>query len=132
MYLFSTRAYYQGTSKIVPRQHFLILFQLEEDKALRPQLYGVTRRVAMQQCGAWMMGRANIKGKWMTLSGSYGSDGLPVTVTRSELPSDAVRLPEDVAEAFWVGDGWNTAGSEAPVLREWALRTFFYLGMEAA
>jgi hypothetical protein len=130
MYIYKTQAYYRGTEKVVPRQHFLILFQVDDDHY--PNLYGVTRRVAMQQCGAWMTGRANIKGKWMTLSGDYGSDGLPVTVTRSELPADAVRLPDDVASAFWAGDGWNMAGSEAPVMREWALRTFFYCGMEAA
>lgn len=124
MYIYPAPHFYRGTQQIVPRQHFLILFQVDDDQY--PNLYGATRRVAMQQCGAWMMGRANIRGKWITLSGSYGSDGLPVAITRSELPKDAVRLPDEVAAAFWAGDGWNSAGSEAPVLRQWARETFFH------
>lgn len=70
-----------------------------------------------------MMGSANLNGKWLTISGDYGNDGLPMDVP---LPHDAIPLPDDLAEAYWNGDGWNCAGREAPLLREWAIDQFSF------
>lgn len=42
------------------------------------KLYAVVRSCAMSQCGQWMMGTINIAGQRVTVSGSYGSDGLPM------------------------------------------------------
>lgn len=81
------------------------------------------RKVALQQCGHWMMGRVNIGGKWYTVSGAYGDDGLTMN-----LPYDTymrgVVLPQELYNAWAQGGGHNSCGSEAPLMREWAIKTF--------
>lgn len=121
MYLHRTPTYYRGTTAVKPRAPFLLLMSRTSDTDMRPQLYAVVRTVAMRQLGHWMMGNANVGGAWMTISGAYGNDGLPMTVDDDEIPWDAVALPDELAHAFWTGGGWNSAGSEAPLLRDWAL-----------
>ena len=79
----------------------------------------VVRIVALRQLGHWMMGRVNIGGTWHSVSGSYGGDGLPMTV-----PDDVflrgVPVPSDLYDAWAKGDGWNAAGNEASAMRAWA------------
>jgi hypothetical protein len=81
---------------------------------------GIVRKVAMQQCGQFMMGRVRIKNKSFTLSGSYGSDGLS-----ADLPPDiyilGTVLPDELHEAWNKGGGWNGCGTEAPKMAQWAL-----------
>jgi hypothetical protein len=67
-----------------------------------------------------MMGNARVHGHRLTLSGSYGSDGLPDTVP-AEVYARGVELPDELYNAWNNGGGWNGAGSEAPAMREWAL-----------
>lgn len=86
-------------------------------------LRGIVRYVRMRQLGAWMMGRARIHNTSITLSGSYGSDGLPCTVPDAVYEAGTL-LPNALYEAWNTGGGWNGAGSEAPAMRAWALKTF--------
>jgi len=65
-----------------------------------------------------MMGRVRILGKSYTVSGAYGNDGLSMTV--DIIPPDAKKLPDELRAAWNTGGGWNSAGSEAPLLVEWA------------
>jgi hypothetical protein len=86
-------------------------------------LYACVRRVALRQLGHWMMGTARIGGHSLTVSGSYGGDGL--TCDYEKLPKAAraklVRLPDDLTNEFWAGGGHNTSGAEAPAMRKWAM-----------
>jgi hypothetical protein len=70
-----------------------------------------------------MMGSVRIKGKSLTVSGAYGSDGLPKSVPR-EIWELGVELPQDLYDKWNTGGGWNSAGSEAQAVRDWALATF--------
>ena len=67
-----------------------------------------------------MMGFARVKGERITLSGSYGSDGLPKTVS-DKVFNEGIPLPDDLRERWNKGGGWNGAGNEANAMREWAL-----------
>lgn len=96
------------------RSPFLLLLQTNSCG----DIYGVVRSVALQQCGHWMMGKARILGKSYSVSGSYGDSGLPMTV--DIIPPDARKLPDDLREAWSQGGGWNSAGSEAEAMAEWA------------
>lgn len=93
---------------------------------LTRKLYACVRHVSLKQFGHFMMGTARIGGQSITVSGSYGSDGL--TRDYEELTLAArehlVELPFELAEEFWKGGGHNTCGSEAPAMRTWALKTF--------
>lgn len=126
MYIVRTQRYYIGTSQAIRRAPFLLLLQLEmptpAETCRRENTYGVVRKVAMEQCGHFMMGRANLGGVWYTLSGSYGNDGLPMDVKK--LPRDAVLLPTELYDAWNQGGGWNGAGDEARAMAVWAMRTF--------
>lgn len=70
-----------------------------------------------------MMGRVNIGGKWHTVSGTYGDDGLPMTVDTATFEC-GTPVPEELYEAWSKGGGWNSCGNEAAAMREWALKTF--------
>lgn len=83
----------------------------------------IVRYVRMRQMGHWMMGSARIGTERITLSGSYGSDGLPTSVSDSAYES-GVELPQYLYDAWNKGGGWNSAGSEAGMMREWALSRF--------
>jgi hypothetical protein len=81
----------------------------------------MVRSVRLHQCGHWMMGRIKIDGYTMSLSGSYGHDGLICTVPDDIYRRCGLDLPQELYDAWAKGDGWNSAGSEAPCLRSWAL-----------
>ncbi len=126
MYLQSNRSYYRGTEQCAMRAPFLLLIQPKQstisETCAPANTYAVVRKVALRQLGHFMMGQVNLCGKWHSVSGAYGSDGLPMSV--DTLPRDAVRLPDELYQAWNKGGGWNSAGSEAPAMREWAIRTF--------
>lgn len=126
MYIKPTYSYYRGSEQCATRAPFLLLLQLDKGSGsitcCAENAYAVVRKVALRQCGHWMMGRANLGGKWVTVSGAYGNDGLMMTV--ETLPKDAVRLPLDLYEKWNKGGGHNSAGSEASAMRAWALETF--------
>lgn len=89
-------------------------------------LYACVRHVSLRQLGHFMMGTARIAGQSVTLSGSYGSDGLPMDYESLSLAArgKVVRLPAELQEKFWQGGGHNSAGNEASAMREWANATF--------
>jgi hypothetical protein len=122
MYIKPTRSYYAGTEQRAARGAFLLLLQLKDGPCNAETTFAIVRKVALHPLGNFMMGRANICGKWHTVSGAYGSDGLPMDV--ETLPKDAVRLPQDLYDAWNKGGGWNSAGSEAPSIRDWAIKQF--------
>lgn len=80
----------------------------------------IVRKVALQQFGHFMMGNARVKGKVLTISGSYGSDGLPMSVSM-QVYNEAIPLPKYLIEAWNKGGGWNSCGSEASEMRKWAI-----------
>lgn len=111
---------------------FLILFCNESQ-----ELRALVRFVSMSQLGHFMMGRATIGKFRITVSGSYGNDGLPRSVY---MPTDkhadiwkdkheesiyiwsrAVKVPDELAKEYWKGGGHNSSGSEADNMRKWAL-----------
>lgn len=127
MYIESTNRYYNRSGEQhTTAKRFLILLQPDKptigESVAATNTYAIVRKVALRQLGHFMMGRANINGKWRSVSGAYGSDGLPMSVDK--LPSDAVPLPVALYEAWNKGRGWNGAGSEATSMREWAIATF--------
>jgi hypothetical protein len=83
----------------------------------------LVRYTRMRQLGHFMMGFARVNGQRITLSGSYGSDGLPSSVP-DETYAQGIELPTELYSAWNTGGGWNDVGSEAPAMREWAKKTF--------
>jgi hypothetical protein len=109
------RGYTHDGQQFCRRAPFLLLLQNGDWNS---QVYGVVRTVALRQCGHWMMGKARILDKSYTVSGSYGNDGLTLSV--DTIPPDAKPLPDELREAWNRGGGWNSAGSEAEAMAEWA------------
>ena len=122
---------YDG-QQITHRQWFLILVQ-DQDKRVNGHgsIRAFVRKVAMQQCGHFMMGYAKVHGQSLIMSGSYGSDGLPKDVSH-ELYEKAFPLPDDLYDAWAKGEGWNSAGSEAQKMRAWAKENFASLAPKGA
>lgn len=83
----------------------------------------LVRYVRLRQLGHFMMGIVHIAGHRLSVSGAYGNDGLPMDVP-PEVYDLGVELPADLREAWNKGGGHNSAGSEAPLMREWARKTF--------
>jgi hypothetical protein len=119
MYLTKGHGYYRGTEQHTMRGRFLLLLHLKDGKCDADNTFAVVRKVALHQLGHFMMGRANLCGKWVTISGAYGNDGLPMDV--KELPKDAVKLPRRLYDLWAKGGGHNSVGSEAQEMRKWAL-----------
>lgn len=92
----------------------------------REKLWSCVRACSLTQCGHFMMGQINVGGKYLTVSGPIGHDGLPMDL--QEVPKDhrdrLVELPEAIAEIYWNDNGHNDVGSAAGALRTWALETF--------
>jgi len=105
--------------QVARRALFLILVQ-EAGGAGKGEIRAVVRKVALRQFGHFMMGHAMVQGKRLTISGSYGSDGLPVTVP-PEVFNIAIPLPFELLAAWNVGGGHNGSGSEAEAMRQWAM-----------
>lgn len=77
--------------------------------------------VVLRQSGHFMVGSTRLMGRQIHLSGSYGEDGLPKTLDRA-VWEKMVPLPEDLCNALAKGDGHNSAGSEGPAIRSWAIQ----------
>lgn len=103
---------------------FLLLVQPAGHPIGEPApIHALVRFTAMRQLGHFMMGECRAYGHRITLSGSYGNDGLPCTVPQT-VYDHAVPVPPDLIEAWNHGGGWNGAGSEASAMRQWAVKTF--------
>ena len=121
MYISPTETYYEydGTQHS-RRANFLVLASDNDNN-----LYAIVRKVALSQCGHWMMGKARIAGATYVVSGAYGNDGLPCDWDKDFTPAQQKRftpVPAKIADAYWHASdpGWNSAGSEAPTMRQWA------------
>lgn len=108
---------------------FLILID-GDAPAVEDGLYAIVRKVAMEQCGQFMMGIARVYGHSLTVSGTYGNDGLPVHLDRlpdkvqDRIRGEMIRLPDELYAAWAHGGGHNSAGSEGRSMQGWARRTF--------
>ena len=79
MFLKSKRGYTRDGEQW-SKGSFLMIFSLSHithPEADRHELRACVRTVSMHQCGHWMMGSAVVGQNKITLSGCYGSDGLP-------------------------------------------------------
>ena len=113
-------SYYRGTEQHSRRAPFLILMNTKD--ATKP-IRAIVRKVALHQCGHWMMGSARIKGHRIPISGAYGADGLPRQVS-DEVFAQGVELPQWLYDEWNTGGGWNSSGSEAASMRQWATEVF--------
>jgi hypothetical protein len=121
MYLTNCRSYYDVDGQQHARTaEFLVLLQSKARPLGADNFRAVIRKVALRQCGHWMMGSARIAGERVVLSGSYGADGLPVNVSEA-VYAKGVDVPRELYDAWSKGGGWNSCGSEAPAFRAWAL-----------
>lgn len=83
MFLSKARAGYLGTEQYASGL-FLMLFCNENAPKLangRAPIRALVRKIALRQCGHFMMGRVTLRGVRFSLSGSYGHDGLPIEIT---------------------------------------------------
>lgn len=102
------------------RGDFLIFANRKGDSNLGPgSIRCFVRKVALIQCGQFMMGIARIQGKSITVSGAYGHDGLPIELPE-EIWKKGVPLPDKLYHAWNTGGGWNGPGSEANAVIAWA------------
>ena len=97
---------------------YLVLFSDADNN-----ISAAVRQATLKPFGPWMAGQVRLAGAPVTVSGAYGGDGLPRDLlTLSEAQRALLTpIPPDLAITFWQGGGWNSAGREAPAMREWAL-----------
>ena len=118
------RTYYSRTgNQHHSRAPFLILMQDKDGDCGPDNFRAIVRKVALEQLGHFMMGTARIKNTSITISGAYGSDGLPVSVPK-EIYDMGIDIPAKLYEAWNKGGGWNSCGNEAEAMKEWDLETF--------
>jgi len=78
------------------------------------------RHVHMKQCGHWMMGTIKVGKHEQTVSGAYGSDGLPDDADRKVWEA-GVPVPESIMEKWAKSEsGHNGPGDEYHDVRRWA------------
>ena len=114
-------SYIRGTSQCHTRAPFLILVQNKDLKIDSNNFRALVRKVALQQMGNWMMGTARVKNTSITISGSYGGDGLPISVSE-EIYDLGTPVPQYLYDLWDKGEGWNSCGSEATEMRAWAIK----------
>lgn len=119
MYLEPAYPYYTADGEQrTHRASFLILLQSANRPVGPDNLKGVVRRVALRQLGQFMMGSANIGGRWHTISGLYGGDGLPRDVdeaTFSAIP-DTHLIPPSLYRQWAI----SPRGTEPERMVQWA------------
>ena len=117
MFIVYTRRGHAGTAQWSAGS-FLAIFNKDSGGELR----GCVKSVRLRQLGQWMMGEMWVRGIRVGLSGTYGSDGLPIDSEKltQEAWDQLVVLPTELTDAFWRGGGHNSAGEEGPAMRVWA------------
>ena len=147
MYIKPTSGYYKGTSQCTRRQWFLILvtpgkkvkdvlsdyeYYLADYEGTRVPMRAIVRKVALEQLGHFMMGYAHAFGHKIIVDGTYGNLGQTRDVDR-EVWDRATEVPEWLYQKWATSsDGWNSAGSEGPAMRQWALDNFEILAPKGA
>lgn len=119
-----TRRWYAGTEQRASGP-FLILFARHVLGKQPTEYKAAMRSVQLRQYGHFMMGSTRVNGEKVVLSGSYGSDGLTCDGDKlsDETWNGLVDVPEDLIKKWSDGGGWNSAGSEAADMAEWALES---------
>lgn len=120
MFLTTKRAGYNRDGEQFHQGLFLILFTPPGDGGNSSELRACVRFAKMTQLGHFMMASVAIAGHRITLSGSYGGDGLPRDCPDVAMWDQLTPVPRELRDAWAKGDGWNSAGSEAPAMRQWA------------
>ena len=119
----SGHTYYSGIEQRHTRAPFIILVQpkdisISQLKDFPPR--AIVRKVALRQYGHFIMGTARAFGESISVSGSFGGDGLPCDVPM-HVYERAMELPADVLAAYWGIDDWAGKGGEGKaVVRNWA------------
>lgn len=117
MFITSSKPYpYNRAGEQVAAGLFLML--VSNPDASFP-IRALVRHVRMRQVGHFMMGSARVGPHNLTVSGSYGADGLVMNVPE-DVYARALELPQELYDAWNTGGSWNSAGSEAPSMRQWA------------
>ena len=122
MFVTNKRRGYDRSGSQVASGEFLCIFsdvKAPGDEHLK--LYAVVRSCSMSQFGHFMMGFVKIGGQRLTVSGTYGSDGLPMDLdklTPENQRKYLTAVPKDLQDKFWAGGGHNSAGSEGPDMFE--------------
>lgn len=132
MFVKTTKRGYLCDNRQTATGWFLAVFNRPHHEGLRPPLRACVRKAHLTQCGHFMMGEISIAGKRIVISGTYGSDGLPIHLDQKDLDEDDVRniwdslvpLPQELQNEFWAGGGHNCAGKEAQAMLEWGLQNF--------
>jgi hypothetical protein len=123
MFITTRHSGYDRDGGQVASGRFLLLVQPEKYEDSGMPIRALVRFASLHQLGHFMMGSCRAFGHTIQLSGAYGGDGLPRGVPR-EVYDKAIDVPAELIAAWNTGGGWNGAGSEAPAMREWALKTF--------
>ena len=134
MYIENTLSYCDnGGEQRARRARFLILMQPPSEwidgkyhSGADKPIKAIVRKVALRQFGHFMMGVARAFGQSITISGAYGSDGLPCNVPEA-IYERGLELPSALVELWNNGGGWNSCGSEATAMRKWALENIAML-----
>ncbi len=121
MFLKTRRSGYDRDGQQVASGSFLLLVQPPGDA--KAPIRALVRFTSLHQLGHFLMGRCRAYGHSITISGSYGNDGLPRDVPQ-EVYDRAIEVPQELIAAWNTGGGWNGAGSEAPAMRDWAIKQF--------
>jgi len=108
--------YLQKNSK-----NFLMLIQPPGIEGLKFPIKAIIRKVSLRQLGHFMVGKVRIYGESFVVSGAYGYDGLTLPVSMEVYKRASVYLPHWLEHQWNKGGGWNSAGNEAPEMRQWAL-----------
>jgi len=114
------RRYYVGSEQHTSRGLFLMLLQEKGKPLTQDNLRAIVRKVALSQVGNFMMGYARIGGRSFVVSGSYGSDGLPMDVD-SDTYNRGVPVPPELY-TLWARGELDSAGNEATAFRRWAIK----------
>ena len=121
MFIKTTSAGYDRHDQQYATGLFLVLVQPDSQDGHKSPLRALARVTRLGQFGQFMMGTCRAFNHQITLSGAYGNDGLPCTVPQ-DVYNKATPVPPHLVEAWNKGGGWNSAGSEATAMREWALQ----------
>lgn len=127
MFIGSGRGGYSAGGEQWSKGRFLIVAcgdKPEDDgTGRRRELRGIVRAVTLRQCGHFMMGRVEIGGCKLTLSGGFGNDGLPEDKEKvAAIWDKMVKVPQELADRYWSDtSGHNSVGELAPEFAKWAL-----------